>query len=117
MPPRPLSLFRKLPVLALLGLAGCGGPDFQGFCENVARQAGTAFDKVTFDRVDVAEENSDTVVYIFMTGRRMPGIEQKMTISCTFPTASTSGDATRLVVDGRVLSHEETATFNARFGG
>lgn len=104
-------------VLASLALTGCG-EDYAGFCEEVTMLYYTAtYDKFAITDIidDTAAEQPRPEVYVRFTAMRQSGKEEKRNVTCKFDFKSGNAAATEILVDGRKISDQMVAQYNASF--
>ncbi len=102
-------------ALAAFVLAGCS-EDYAGFCEQVALQ----YDTNRYDRFEITEiidytvqENPRPEVYVRFTGLRQTAARENRNVTCHFDTDSGNMAATEIYLDGRKLSEDIVAQYNA----
>lgn len=103
-----------LPVVATV-LSGCG-EDYAGFCEEVALQYNTnRYDR--FEITDIidytAQDQPRPEVYVRFTGMRQTGATENRNVTCNFDFDSGRLAATEIHVDGRKISADMLAQYNA----
>ena len=107
---------RTLAVaFSALFLAGCS-EDYAGFCEQVALQ----YDTNRYDRFEITDIIDYTIqeqprpeVYVRFTGMRQTAATENRNVSCHFDLESGSPAATEIYVDGRKLTDDIIAQYNA----
>ena len=106
----------KIAVAGFAVLLTGGSEDCAGFCEQVAMQ----YDTNRYDRFEItdiidytAEENPRPEVYVRFTGMRQTAATEKRNVTCHFDLDSGTLAATEIYVDGRKLTEDIVAQYNA----
>ena len=98
-----------------LTLTGCS-EDYAGFCEQVAMQ----YDTSRYDRFEItdiidytSQEQPRPEVYVRFTGMRQTGATENRNVTCNFDLEAGTLAATEILVDGRKLTEDIVAQYNA----